>query len=74
MKQLQGKKIVLVNVVWGGPADGSMTWEHGDHMRELYPTLFSLSNFWEQKFSNWGRVVTPQFRIMLLMRLFMIIL
>ncbi|XP_050916492.1 uncharacterized protein LOC127131620 [Lathyrus oleraceus] len=28
VKQLHGKEISLVKVVWGGPAGGSMTWEH----------------------------------------------
>lgn len=27
VKQLRDKEIVLVKVVWGGPARGSMTWE-----------------------------------------------
>lgn len=27
VKQMHGKEIALVKVVWGGPAGGSMTWE-----------------------------------------------
>lgn len=45
VKQLCGKEIVLVKVVWGGPAGGSMTWEHEGKMRELYLTLLSSSDF-----------------------------
>lgn len=61
MKQLQGREIALVNVVWGGPAGGSMTWEREEQMRESYPILFSLGNFRGRKFLKWGRVVSPRF-------------
>lgn len=27
VKQFCGKEIALVKVMWGGPADGSITWE-----------------------------------------------
>ena len=36
VKHLRGKYIVLVKVVWGGSAGGSMTWELESMMRESY--------------------------------------
>ncbi|XP_050876827.1 uncharacterized protein LOC127080553 [Lathyrus oleraceus] len=45
VKQLRGKKITLVKVIWGGPAGGSMTWELESMMKESYPELFSPCNF-----------------------------
>lgn len=59
VKQLRGKNIALVKVVWGGPAGGSLTWEREEQMNKLYPTLFSLGNFWGRKCFKWGRVITP---------------
>ncbi|XP_050890676.1 uncharacterized protein LOC127096099 [Lathyrus oleraceus] len=41
VKQLRGKKIVLVKVVWGGPTGGNVTWELESQMRESYPELFA---------------------------------
>ena len=61
VKQLRGKDISLIKVLWGRSSGESLTWEHGDHMKESYPTLFSSSNFRGRKFFKWGRVVTPQF-------------
>lgn len=63
MKQLRGREIALVKVVWGGSTGGSMTWEVEEQMRELHPTLFSLGNFQGRKFLKWRRVVTPYFFI-----------
>ena len=40
IKQLRGKDIALVKVVWGGPADGNVTWELESQMRDSYPELF----------------------------------
>ncbi|XP_050909166.1 uncharacterized protein LOC127122937 [Lathyrus oleraceus] len=40
VKQLRDKEIVLVKVVWGGPAGGNMTWELESRMKESYPELF----------------------------------
>jgi hypothetical protein len=34
VKQLRGKEIALVNVIWGGPAGGNVTWELENHMRD----------------------------------------
>ncbi|KAI5446461.1 hypothetical protein KIW84_014334 [Lathyrus oleraceus] len=45
VKQIHGKEIALVKVVWGGPAGRSMTWEREKQLRESYPTLFSSCNF-----------------------------
>ena len=50
VKQLRGKDIALVKVLWGGPAGESLTWEREDWMRESYPTLFSSGNFRGRKF------------------------
>lgn len=61
MKQLCGKEIFLVKVVWGGSADGSITWELERQMRELYLTLFLSGDFLGRKLFKWGRVVTPYF-------------
>ncbi|XP_050875109.1 uncharacterized protein LOC127078719 [Lathyrus oleraceus] len=41
VKQLRGKEIVLVKVVWGGPAGGNMTWDLESRMKESYPELVS---------------------------------
>lgn len=61
VKKLRCKEIALVNIVWEGPAGGSLTWEREEQMRESYPTLFFSGNFRGQKLYNWGRVVTPRF-------------
>ncbi|XP_058735453.1 uncharacterized protein LOC131607133 [Vicia villosa] len=45
VKQLRGKEIALVKVLWGGPAGESWTWEREDQMRESYPFLFPSCNF-----------------------------
>ncbi|XP_050920083.1 uncharacterized protein LOC127137691 [Lathyrus oleraceus] len=41
VKQLYGKEIALVKVVWGGPAGGNVTWELESQMRDSYPELFT---------------------------------
>ncbi|XP_058732932.1 uncharacterized protein LOC131604514 [Vicia villosa] len=40
VKKLRGKEIVLVKVIWDGVADGNITWELEDKMKELYLELF----------------------------------
>ncbi|XP_050873247.1 uncharacterized protein LOC127075804, partial [Lathyrus oleraceus] len=40
VKKLRGKEIALVKVIWGGVANGNITWELEDKMRESYPELF----------------------------------
>lgn len=45
VKKLCGKEIVLVKVVFGGPAGGSMTWELESRIKESHPELFLLGNF-----------------------------
>ena len=64
VKQLRGKEITIVKVVWGGLAGGSMTWESESRMKEAHPNLFLSDNFRWLKSSNWGRVVTPCIIIM----------
>nr|KYP69392.1 Retrotransposable element Tf2 [Cajanus cajan] len=41
VKQLRGKEIPLVKVVWGGNIEESATWELESKMREAHPFLFS---------------------------------
>lgn len=59
VKQLRGKEVTLLNVIWGGPARGSMTWELESMMKESYPELFSPCNFRGRKSFKWRRFVTP---------------
>ncbi|XP_073223391.1 uncharacterized protein [Cicer arietinum] len=40
-KELRGKTIPLVKVVWGGATGESATWEVESQMRDSYPELFS---------------------------------
>jgi hypothetical protein len=40
VKQLRGKEIPLVKVVWGGATGESFTWELESTMLESYPELF----------------------------------
>ncbi|XP_073222434.1 uncharacterized protein [Cicer arietinum] len=40
-KELRGKTISLVKVVWGGATGESATWEVESQMRDSYPELFS---------------------------------
>ena len=61
MKKLRGKEITLVKVVWAGAAEENATWELESKMQEAYPELFASGNFRGQKYSKWGRVVTPRF-------------
>lgn len=61
LKQLRGKDIALVNVVWGGAIGRNMIWELESMMRESYPKLFASGNFRGRKCSKWGRVVTPRY-------------
>ncbi|XP_050890203.1 uncharacterized protein LOC127095573 [Lathyrus oleraceus] len=44
VKHLRGKEIASVKVRWGGPVDGSVTWELDSQMKESYPELFHLEN------------------------------
>ena len=39
-KQLRGKTISLVKVVWSSTDDGDATWESEEQMKEKYPYLF----------------------------------
>ena len=41
VKQLRGKEIPLVKVVWGGVTGESLTWELESKMQESYPELFA---------------------------------
>jgi len=45
-KNLRGKKISLIKVVWGGAAGDEATWELKSQMRETNPALFESSKFW----------------------------
>lgn len=39
------KEIVLIKVVWGGPAKGTVAWKMESWMRESYPELFLSGSF-----------------------------
>lgn len=41
VKQLGGKEISLVVMVWGGPSRGILTWEMESRMKESYSDLFA---------------------------------
>ena len=41
MKQLRGKQIPLVKVIWSATDPDDATWELEDKMRAVYPHLFS---------------------------------
>lgn len=59
-----------MNIVWEGPTGESMPWELESHMRESYPTLFPSDNFRGRKLYKWGRVLTPQIRLIDLIEFF----
>ena len=40
VKQLRGKGLPLVKVIWSGATEESPIWELESKMRELYPQLF----------------------------------
>ena len=50
VKQLRGKEIPLVKVVWGSASGVEDTWEQESQMRDTYPTLFDTSKFRGQNF------------------------
>lgn len=50
VKSLRGMKITSMEVIWGGPVSGSVTWELESRMREFYLELFSSGNIRGQKF------------------------
>jgi len=45
VKQLRGKEIVLVKVIWVGPTGESATWESESRMKVSYPELFPSDKF-----------------------------
>ena len=44
-KQLRGKEISLVKVIWGGASGEDATWELESQMRETNPSLFQSTKF-----------------------------
>ncbi|XP_058759886.1 uncharacterized protein LOC131633189 [Vicia villosa] len=40
VKRLRGKEIAFVKVIWGGVADGNITWELRDKKKKSYSELF----------------------------------
>ena len=44
-KQLRGKEIPLVKVIWGGTSGEDATWELESQMRAAYPSLFNSGKF-----------------------------
>lgn len=67
MDDVQVRDNLTVEVLWGGPARGSMTWEQGSQMRESYPNLFCSVNFRVRKFYKEG-VVTPWIQLINLIK------
>ncbi|XP_017428675.1 uncharacterized protein LOC108336720 [Vigna angularis] len=62
-KQLRGKTISLVKVVWDSRT-GDSSWELEGDMRESYPHLFSSkSNFRGRKFCCWGECKNLENRV-----------
>nr|KYP41959.1 hypothetical protein KK1_036638 [Cajanus cajan] len=45
VKQLRGKEIRLVKVIWGGATPESATWELEEKMKASYPFFFASGNF-----------------------------
>ena len=43
IKQLRGKDIPLVKVLWSQQNEGDATWELESNMREMYPHLFTTT-------------------------------
>ncbi|XP_050874956.1 uncharacterized protein LOC127078553 [Lathyrus oleraceus] len=50
VKSLRDMEITSMEVVWGGPVSGSVTWELESRMREFYLELFSSGNIRGRKF------------------------
>ena len=62
MRQLRGKSIKLVQVIWD-KRTGDSTWELEGDVRESYPHLFSgKSQFSSRKFLLLGRMQHPSFQ------------
>ena len=45
IKQLRGKEIPLVKVIWSGASGEDATWELESQMRDAYPALFDDGKF-----------------------------
>nr|KYP37928.1 hypothetical protein KK1_040845 [Cajanus cajan] len=45
VKQLRGKEIPLVKVIWVGATPENATWELEEKMKASYPFLFTSGNF-----------------------------
>ena len=58
VKQLRGKEIPLVKVVWGSASGEDATWELEGQMRDAYPTLFDTGKFRGRNFFLAGGIVT----------------
>ena len=59
VKQLRGKEIPLVKVVWGSASGEDATWELEGQMRDAYPTLFDTGKFRGRNFFlRGGGIVT----------------
>nr|KYP44149.1 Retrotransposable element Tf2 [Cajanus cajan] len=59
LKELMGKSIALVKVLWDATT-GEATWEVEQQCRERYPFLFpSKSIFGDENFCCWGGCETP---------------
>nr|KYP33844.1 hypothetical protein KK1_045280 [Cajanus cajan] len=56
VKQLRGKEIPLMKVIWGGATPESATWELEQKMKVSYPFLFALGNFEDEIFKRRGEL------------------
>ena len=61
IKQLRGKELPLVKVIWSGATEESATWELESKMKELYPQLFvsGTLNFEDEILYKGEGIVTP---------------
>ena len=61
IKQLRGKEIPLVKVIWRGASGEDATWELESQMRVDYPTLFDDGKFRGRNFFLGGWSCNTQF-------------
>nr|KYP32717.1 hypothetical protein KK1_046523 [Cajanus cajan] len=56
VKQLRGKEIPLVKVIWGGATPESATWDLAEKMKASYPLLFASGNFRDETSKRRGKL------------------
>ncbi|KAK5775545.1 hypothetical protein PVK06_043446 [Gossypium arboreum] len=65
VKVLRRKSVPLVKVLWHNHGREEATWEPEEAMQQQYPHLFGSGKFRGRSFFKEGRVVTPQFSVIL---------